>query len=345
MAWTAEMLRTRSTALLLVLGCVLPIVSAPNAARADTRDTEESREEAKRLFAQGSSEYLAKRYGEALEDLRASYKLVPSPNSGLLIARSLRELNRRVEAVDMYATVAADARRRAAEGDAKYGQTADVAASEGAVVRATLGMVRVRIAHPPPGSSVEIDGVASPATDSEIVVLHVPGNVTVKFKPKTGAEQSQRATLVAGGDVRMEFTAASPETAPPPSPPPIETPPQPPPARGEPPAWTVPAAVVAGGFALAGTGVFIGFGAKSTSIYDDLAAKCGTTGCGPADRATADAGKRDQTIANVGLAVGIAGAASMITFLLIRAYAPRSASAPPQRLTVSIGAGALSGTF
>jgi hypothetical protein len=166
--------------------------------------------------------------------------------------------------------------------------------------------------------------------------------VAVKFKPKTGAEQSQRATLVAGGDVRMEFTPASPDAAQAQLPP-IETPPQPPPSRGEAPAWTVPAAVVAGGFALAGTGVFIGFGAKSTSIYNDLAAKCGTTGCGPEDRATADAGKRDQTIANVGLAVGIAGAASMITFLLIRAYAPRSASGTPQRLTVSLGA--LSGTF
>jgi hypothetical protein len=334
------MLRNRPAALLVVLGCVLPVVSAPRSARADT---EESREEAKRLFAQGSSAYLAKRYGEALEDLRASYKLVPSPNSGLLIARSLRELNRRVEAVDMYATVAADARRRAAEGDAKYGQTADVAASEGAVVRATLGLVRVRIAHPPPGSNVEIDGVASPATDSEIVVLHVPGNVTVKFKPKTGAEQSQRATLVAGGDVRMEFTPASPEAAAPPPPPPIETPAPLPVAGGEPPAWTIPAAVVAGGFAVAGAGVFIGFGMKSTSIYDDLHAKCGTTGCGPQDRATADTGKRDQTIANVGLGVGIAGAASLITFLLIRAYAPRSASAPPHRLSVSLGT--LSGTF
>ncbi|MBC7052057.1 hypothetical protein G6O46_23915, partial [Salmonella enterica subsp. enterica serovar Enteritidis] len=50
-----------------------------------------------------------------------------------------------------------------------------------------------------------------------------------------------------------------------------------------------------------------------------------------------------QTIANVGLGVGIAGAASMITFLLIRAYAPRSASAPAHRLTVSLGT--LSGTF
>ncbi|MDB4933505.1 MAG: hypothetical protein JWP87_477, partial [Labilithrix sp.] len=272
MARTASAkLRSRAlpATIAVALGCMAPVLAAPSAARADT---EETREEAKRLFAQGSSEFLAKRYAEALEDLRASYKLVPSPNSGLLIARCLRELNRRVEAVDMYATVTADARRRATEGDAKYGQTADVSAAEGAALRATLGMLRVRVAHPPPGSHVEIDGVATPVTDDEIVLLHPPGEVAVKFKPRTGAEQSQRATLAAGGDVRMEFTPAVGEA---PSRPPAEAiAPTPPPPRahegGAAPAWTVPAAIVSSGVALAGAGVFIGFGLKSGAIYDDL---------------------------------------------------------------------------
>lgn len=333
------MARTGATsvrALAVFLGCLIPLSAAPLTARADT---EETREEARRLFGQGSTAFLAKRYGEALDELRASYKLVPSPNSGLLIARCLRELNRRIEAVDMYATVATDARKRATDGDVRYSQTADVAALEGAAVRATLGMLRVRVAHPSPGSQIEIDGAASPATDDEIVVLHSPGEVTVKFKPRTGAEQSQRATLAAGGDVRMEFTPGDrtePVVAAPTEPPRVVAPPD----RGRPPSWTVPATLVASGLALVGTGVFVGFRLKSDAIYDELKQSCEAQGgCTAADQPKADIGRRDQTIADVGLVVGIAGAAAAVTFLFVRAYGPRTTAAtPPTRLIVTAGA-------
>jgi hypothetical protein len=310
---------------LVALAATPCLAMAPATARADTEDA--TRDEARRLFQQGSAELLARRYAEALENLRASYKLVPSPNSGLLIARCLRELGRRVEAVETYGTVAADARRRASEGDAKYTQTADVAAAEGGALRATLGLVRVRVSHPAPGATLEIDGVVRPVTESDVVVLHVPGEVTVRFRPASGAEQSQRATLAAGADLKMEFTSASSsEPAPLPPPPPGRAAATPD-ASGSPPSWTVPAAIVSGGLALAGAGVFIGFGLRSRSIYDELYAKCGPAGCGAADRAQADAGKSDQTIANVGLAVGIVGAAATFAFLLVRAVGPRSTTA------------------
>lgn len=320
--------KLRALTVLACVSCVVSIAANPRVARADS---EETREEAKRLFAQGSTAFLAKKYAEALEDLRASYKLVPSPNSGLLIARCLRELNRRVEAVDMYATVAADARRRAADGDVKYTQTADVAVAEGAAIRATLGTVRVRVAHPAPGSTVEIDGEARPATESEIVVLHAPGDVTVKLKPKTGAEQSQRATVAAGGDVRMEFTPPA-GAVPTPAPLPVEPTHVLAPAEGEPPGWTMPAALSGLGVAVIGTGIFIGFRVKSDEIYDGLKQRCGSFGCGPEDQPTADEGKRYQTIADVGLVVGIVGAASAVAFLIYRAYGPRTtAGALPAR--------------
>jgi hypothetical protein len=302
-----------------------PASLVPTTAHADTEDT---RDEAKRLFQRGSSELLAKHYVEALDDLRASYKLVPSPNSGLLIARCLRELNRRVEAVEMYGTVAAEARRRAADGDAKYTQTADVAAAEGGALRATLGLLRVRVANPAPGSTIEIDGAVKPATEGDIVLLHVPGEVTVRFKPRTGPEQSQRATLAAGVDLKMEFTSVAvsePAAGPPPPPPPRTSPATA--TDDSPPSWTVPAAIVSGGLALVGAGVFVGFGLESTKIYDGLKDRCAPN-CGAAEQAQSDVGKRDQTIANVGLAVGIVGVAATFAFLLVRATSgPRSASA------------------
>ena len=78
---TVPVKRRFPAALVVLLALALALV--PAVAHADTEDA--TRDEAKRLFQQGSSELLAKRYPEALEDLRASYKLVPSPNSGLLI--------------------------------------------------------------------------------------------------------------------------------------------------------------------------------------------------------------------------------------------------------------------
>lgn len=352
------MAEPRAFALLLVaVAAALPVAMTPVTARAQSTSSPQAEDaaEAKRLFSLGSSAFLARRYGEALEDLRASYKLVPSPNSGLLIARCLRELNRRVEAVEMYGAVAADARRRAADGDGKYAQTADVATSEAAAVRATLGTIRVKVVRPGPGSLVVIDGSASPASESELVVLHAPGDVTVRFKPRAGAEQSQRATVTAGNEVRMEFTAPAEPTVSP-------SPPSPPSAgngapRGstaatapsEPAAWTLPAALVSTGIAIAGGGVFIGFGLSSEGKYADLEKKCqSAAGCGStADREDADAGKRDQTIANVGLAVGITGAAAAITFLLVRAFGPRTSTASPSSPSsrVFVTAGGVSGAF
>ena len=331
--------RLRALVMTFAVSGAIPVLVAPRTAHA--QQGEDLREDAKRLFAQGSSAFLAKRYGEALESLRVSYKLVASPNSGLLIARCLRELNRPVEAVEMYDSVAADARRRAADGDTKYAQTADVAATEGSAVRATLGTVRVRVAHPPPGSRIEIDGAGVPATDAELTVLHPPGEVMVKFKQRVGPDQSQRATLAAGVEVRMEFTPAD-VVVPPPH---AEPPPGVGPKEGPPPSWTVPAALAAGTVAVAGTGFFIGFGLKSRSIYDELQQSCGAAGCGSAERVRGDEGKRDQTIANVGLVVGITGAAATIAFLLVHAYAPRTVSAAPIPLPLRAAAGLATGAL
>jgi hypothetical protein len=309
--------------LVTLASAAVPAIAVPRVAHAQTED---AREEAKRLFTQGSASFLAKRYPEALESLRLSYKLVPSPNSGLLIARCLREINRPIEAVEMYASVASDARRRAADGDTKYAQTADVATAEGNAVRATLGTVRVRVARPAPGAKIEIDGgVAVPVTDADLVVLHAPGEVLVKLKPSTGAEQSQRATLAAGGELRMEFTPPAVVAEGPPPRPAIAE-------EGEPPSWTLPASLVAGGVTLVGAGLFVGFGLQSQTIYDELNQRCGAKGCGEAERPRAEEGQRDQSVANVGLAVGIAGAAATVTFLLVRAFAPRSAPAAARAL-------------
>src|SRR5579859_2380761 len=120
---------------LWVLCAGLLTLSWPAASTAQPPASDTRVNDAKKLFAKGTDLFLAKRYADALEALRASYKFVPSPNSGLLIARCLRELGQLVEAQEMFAAVEADARKREADGEKKYARTAEAAAAEGAATR------------------------------------------------------------------------------------------------------------------------------------------------------------------------------------------------------------------
>jgi hypothetical protein len=254
---------------------------------------------------------LAKRYAEALEALRSSYRLMPSPNSGLLIARSLRELNRPGEALEMYALVFEEAQRRSSEGDAKYTQTAEAASSEAAELRASLGTLRIRVLHPLPATRLEVDDVTVPfSPDKDFVMWHSAGAATVRFRPPTGVEQTQVVSVVPGGELRMEFQgAAQSDEAP------LVGSERP--ASGSSPSWAIPAAWISGGVAVVGLGVFAGFGLKSQAIYRDLSDRCGPASCGPADRADATIGQHDQTIANIGIVVAGIGAVAAAVFVVL----------------------------
>jgi hypothetical protein len=358
----------------LTLALVIAGASAARDARAEppSKPSASSVEEAHYLFAQGTAHYGNRRFGEALQSFEQSYQLVPSPNSGLMVARCLRDLGRQGDAAAWYARAEADAKKRVADGDAKYAQTAEAAASEGATLRATLGTLHVTVRNAPRGTRVLVDGnsVALPS-NGDMVAFHAPGEVSVRVEPPSGPSQGQVATVQARGEARMVFdagggssegagegsgagtgagaTAGGPGatgggaggagagaasgadsgggTGAPASGS----------SRGDDDAvdrgrqgggrgarsardrweWTKPASAVAGGVSVLGFGLGIGFGLTSRSIYDDLAHRCGSTGCGPNDRADADRGKRDQTIGNVGLVVGVSAAVVAVSLLVI----------------------------
>jgi hypothetical protein len=300
--------------------------------------------EARKLFAQGSAFYLAGKYADALEVLKASRDLVPSPNSELVIARCLRELGRLVEAQEMFASAEVEARRRAAEGTQKYEKTANSASTEGAAVRALLGTLRIRIEGVQANTKLEIDGLPSSIpVDGDVVVWHTPGDVAVSVRTSTGAEQKQVATLRAGAAITMSFAAPQPPGAREPIS--LEPPNEPlvfaaRPAEGPTPtaressggSWATAAALTTGALALGGAGVFIGFHLDANSAYRQLFNSCGKTGgCGPAERSKADSGKTSQLIANVGLIAGSAAAAAALTFTIISVSHPSSRAAGANR--------------
>ena len=267
-------------------------------------------------FTEGTAHFQAKRWAEALKAFEHSFSLVPSPNTELMIARCLRELGRRVDAANVYASAAAEAHRRAMAGEGKYKQTADVAAAEGAAVRLQLGTIHVHVTRPADATLTVDKKVVELSKDGDATILHEPGTASVTVSDATGAEQRQTVTVQPNTTVQMDFSVqgAAPTQVPERTPLP-PAPPAPAPQSG--PSWPVPAALISGGVALAGLGVFIGFGASSQSTYDALAARCGPASCGPGDREEADSGERSQTIANVGIGVSAVAAVATIVFVAV----------------------------
>jgi hypothetical protein len=293
--------------------------------------------EAKELFTRGSDLFQARKYAEALDALRASAKRVPSPNSGLMIARCLRELGRPVEALDMFTSVEGDARRRVADGEQKYWRTATSAATEAALVRAGLGSLRVRVQEPGAGVDLTVDDVPTPIpADGVAVVWHTPGSARVVVRRTGSPDQKQAVNVPSGGEVQMEFGAS----ASPPVPPTVTQAPSPSLApSGGAPSWVKPAIWASGAVTVAGFAVFTGFGLASQSEYNSLSSKCGSTGCtSAADRASASTGKQNQAIANVGVVVGSIAAASTLTFVVI-ALTSRTASARPAGAAANLRVG------
>ncbi|MGC4065525.1 MAG: hypothetical protein QM784_12945 [Polyangiaceae bacterium] len=88
--------------LLLVLLCVVGASDVAHASGDTQTPTAEQRKAAQKMFEAGDALYEAGRFEEAAEAFRQSHSLVKSPNSRLMLARSLRELGKTEEACVEY---------------------------------------------------------------------------------------------------------------------------------------------------------------------------------------------------------------------------------------------------
>jgi hypothetical protein len=329
-----------------VILAVLTILIRPALAWAENSIPPATIAEARTLFRKGSSLYRDGHYEEALEALRGSYDRVASPNSELLIARCLRELGEPVEAESAFAQAEATAQARVTAGEPRYAPTAEAAAAEGAKVRATLGLLRVRIENPQPDMRLEIGGRgAEIPLGGEVVLRHAPGDIEVTLRSSSG-EQKQVVTMRAGSETTVDLAPVPHADAVAPPAPAPEVPPASPPAPPAPalaatplppaiepaPGWFAPVAIGAGVVAAGGLGVFVGFGLASNQNYVDLRDRCGPDRCGSLDLEQANAGKRQQTIADVALGVGVVAAATCATFTVLTLVRPHRVQRPASSL-------------
>jgi hypothetical protein len=173
----------------------------------------------------------------------------------------------------------------------------------------------------------------------------MPGQVTV-VAMAGGRTVSAVTQVAAGGEgsVQVVMTPA-PEPAPAPVAAPAP-PPAPPEDDGPDHASLRTAAYVAGGIGAAGFITFGVFGALNQSKFGDLQDSCPGSVC-PADlQSDIDAGRTYQTVANVGVVVGIVGVATGATlFVLSSGRGDEAATSPRVEVAGGLGSVQVKGAF
>jgi hypothetical protein len=250
--------------------------------------------------------FQARRFQEALDEFRASYSILASPNTRLMIAHCLAELRRLAEAFGEYERTAREATDRAAM-DPRYAQTESAARGEAQILRRRIGFVRLRLDREVVSPRVSVAGRAIPAEALALPVPADPGAVQIVLEVE-GRRLVRRVDLRAGEarDVQIEL-GPPPPTQPEPRAEPSRTPggPDPAPKRRGPHVATWIALAV-GGTGLVTSGVL---GLMAREQHDDLEAACMGGACPAGHEEEVDRGRRLQLWTNVSLGVGVAATA------------------------------------
>ncbi len=280
------------------------------------------REQAQSKFARGKELFGQKKYDEALVEFRNSHDIVASPNARLYLARCLREKGRLVEAYVEFGRTEVEAKELAAQ-DSRYEKTGEAASAERKELEPKLGFVTITIERTNESTKMTIAGEEVrragwgepfplvPGTNE--IVVETPGKPPQKKSVTIAAGEKTTVTLDAGveGGVTIGPGAKAPDVAPP-------TAPVAPPKADTGPdrSHLRPYAYVAGGVGVAGLLTFTVFGLMANSRYSTLKKECGGP-CPELRRGDIEGGQTQQTIANIGLVVGVIGAAAGVTLFVL----------------------------
>ena len=328
----------RRLAYAVVLGATL-LVAQPALADgvAPSAATPAQKEEAQARFLKGKDLFGKKQFDKALVEFNASHDIVASPNTRLYAARCLRESNQLVAAYAELTRTSAEAKELARD-DPRYAKAAEAADDERHQLEAKLGFVQVTVAHPATTTTVKVGGEELKSASDPTPVA--PGSTKVVVETPGHAPIEKSVDVAAGERRTVEIDAAADGTQAPIA----ETAPAPAPAEPKKNLRTM--AYVAGGVGLVGLGMFTIFGLKANGTYSDLKSACNDGPCPPGHESDISAGKTQQTIANVGLVVGVLGAAAGVTLFVLSMPKKNAEPAPPAAwVTVGPSSVALEGAF
>ena len=227
-----------------------------------------------------------------------------SPNTRLEIARCLRAMGKTVAAYAELGRTVVEAKEMRAQ-DKRYGRAFDAATAERSEIEPQLGFLTLTVRGASEATRVSVGGEEiRRAAWAEPVPVEAGTAQVVVDTP--GVAPVTRAVTIASGQ-RMALDLDAREGTPPD---PVATPPASSvesPAADSPtrPGWLRTGAYVAGGVGVAGLVAFSVLGVLAHSTYSDLSQACGNGPC-PSDKADeVSSGKSQQTMANVGLAIGV----------------------------------------
>jgi len=300
--------------------------ASPESATAEQKST------AQKAFEKGMKAAKAKKHDEALTAFKESYGAVASPNSHLMVARELVELGRLEEAWAEYEKTVAEA-EAAAQKDPKYADTASGAKNEQNDLKGKLAFLKLTVSGGGPGSRVTVRGKEVPPSDWGKPVPVMPGSVRVELVASDGKETVQEVNAAAGSEtpVTLSPSAGSPATGAAP-------------AEGGQGSAKFEAstsgkgpgmrtwAYIAGGVGVAGLATFGIFGAMNNAKHSKLQDACKDGVCPSNMEDEKDTGKTYQTIANVGLVVGVVGLGTgTVLYLMSGKKTEKTATAPKRR--------------
>ena len=297
----------------------------------------EQKRAAQKMFEAGDGLYESGRYDEAAQAFRASYELVASPNSRLMIARSLRELQRYDEAYKEFQGTIRDAE---ASGG-RYPEALSAARAEADALNGQLAYLVVDAAPDFVGAELRVNGKTTAWVAGEKIAV-LASKIEVELRGADGKVQHESLALKAS-ETRHIGPKAQAAVPPPKEEPKTETILQPQ-APSQPHSNGLrTGAYVAGGVGLLGFASFGVFGFLDHSTFSNLKTKCSGGGCSSDPSHDVDAGRRYQLFANIGLGVGAVGLATSVTLFLVSGK--NKSQEQPLALRLGPGAIALHGRF
>ncbi|MGE0791132.1 MAG: hypothetical protein AB7S26_36000 [Sandaracinaceae bacterium] len=186
-------------AFVVVVGIALVPALVPESASAqDAYDVDDAAVLAQRAFDRGLAALEAGDRERALDEFRASYDYRASPNSRLMVARILSELDRPAAAYMEYERVIAEARDRA-RSEPRFATTLAHAERERAQLEPRIGWVEIETHPPIPNGELHLDDRVVPGDATGEWLAVTPGRVVVTASAD-GFHDARATVEVAAGE-------------------------------------------------------------------------------------------------------------------------------------------------
>jgi hypothetical protein len=262
----------------------------------------------KKKFGQAQKLFKAGKFDEAIRAFEQAYDAVADPEARLMIARAQQNLGQLPKAHAEYVTAIAELESAVQQGD-KYRDLLEAAKKEFKELEGVVAWLTIKLIHAPEGTTVTIEGEPVDAAKLGEPLLLQPGLVNVVATTPDGREASRQLTLNAGQSSKVDLAFVRDDE-------PIveegvekedEQPAEASASASSSGGGTRTMAYVAGGVGIAGLATFGIFGVLANNKFNKLEDNCTNDICNPKSQDDIDNGKTFQTVANVGLVVGVIG--------------------------------------